>query len=466
MLNYSRQLFAQLANLGSAIVDKNFWAFGDAWDPHYTGENEIWGREATAFLKEQFYPNADRHGRHDWLTLLYLSGIAWDRDGDDLMLLTEDGAGFPKVEFITGARIGSGDVMGGDFVDGGPYDGLRIYDGIIFNEAGTPVAARVLGIDEVGELSHQDYSIGYGGRADLAYLPEWQDQGRGIPLVGRCSLDWMDLQDIDTFLKRGIKRASAVGLVHKNVEGEASLGNEVVTEEETTDSDGASVKVAYEEIEGGEMYYLRSTDGEDLAGLNFSTPHPNVEAFIARIERRGIKAVGWAYELIYLNESGRAATRLVVDLGNQSIWKHQRLGLRRTWRATRYALAKAMKNGFLSRNADARDAYFAWDFGLPKPLSVDAGNDEQADRENLKIGTTNKALIAQKNGRYWEEIQRQRKLEIIVTAADAAEIETATKGKVTFERAMDLLEQRSPNPVQPAKAASPAPATESKGAKK
>jgi hypothetical protein len=265
-------------------------------------------------------------------------------------------------------------------------------------------------------------------------------------LVGRCSLDWMDLQDIDAFLKRGIKRASAVGLVQKNTEGEAGLGNEIIVEEAVTDSAGNAAKVNYEEIEGGEMYYLSSRDGDELTGLDYSTPHPNVEAFIARIERRGIKAVGWAYELIYLNESGRAATRLVVDLGNQSIWKQQKLGLRRTWRAVRYALAKGMKNGFISKNSNARDAYFAWDFGLPKPLSVDAGNDEQADRENLKMGTTNKAMLAQKKGYFWKDIQRQRKQEIISTAQDAAEIETATAGKITFDKALELLEQRSPNP--------------------
>lgn len=456
MLNYSRQLFAQLANLGSAIIDKNWWAFGDAWEPYYIGSNEKWGLEASAFLREQFYPNADRHGRHDWLTLLYLSGIAWDRDGDDLMLLTEDGAGFPKVEFIPGSRIGTGSTATNNTVSGGDYNGLKIFDGIIFDAGGTPVAARVLGSDASGKETYQDYSVGYGGKADLAYLPEWQDQGRGIPLVGRCSLDWMDLQDIDQFLKRGIKRASAVGLIQKNVEGEAGVGNEVIVEETVTDSAGASHKVNFEEVEGGEAYYLRADGSESIEGLNYSTPHPNVENFIARIERRGVKAVGWAYELLYLNESGRAATRLVVDLGNQSIWKQQRLGLKRTWRAVRYALAKAMKRGFISRNTDVRDAYFAWDFGLPKPLSVDAGNDEQADRENLKMGTTTKAFIAQKQGRHWQEVQRQRKSEILATVEDAAEIEQASGGKVGFDRAMDLLEQRSANP-SPSQGKQPTP---------
>jgi Phage portal protein, lambda family len=451
LVTNSRLLFSRIGNLGTSITDKNSWAFGDGWDAHYTGTNEPWGLAATAFLKEQFYPNCDRHGRYDFKMCLYLSGIAWDRDGDDLMILTEDknGSGFPKLEFITSERINSGNAVGNKVV-GGAYDGNEIFDGIIF-EDGTPVAARVLGEQPANGSAievYEDIPIGFGGKADLAYLPEWHDQGRGVPLVARPSLDCMDLEDIDEFLKRGIKRASEVGLVSKTAEGEARVGNEIMTEVEVTAPDGTTQNVTYEEVgEGGGIYYMRK-DGEELKGLDFKNPHENVENFIKRIERRCIKSVGWFYELINLAESGRAAMRLVCDLANQSIWKQQSLGLRRTWRATRYALAKAQKHGFLPRNPDAHDAYFNWDFGLPKGMSVDAGNDEMADRENLKMGTTSKAILAQKKGFFQKDIQRQRKAEILTNAQDAADIEKTTGGKITFDKALDLLEQRAPNPVQ------------------
>lgn len=467
LVNYSQQLFAQLGNLGTAILDKNFEAFGDGWIPHYTGGNEAWGEFATRFLVDQFMPNCDRHGRHDWQTLLYLSGIGWDRDGDDVMLLTEDGAGFPKVEIFPSTRIGSGTAGVADGkVQGGLFDGNKIIDGIIFDAGGTPVGVRILGIDTGGSVGtvaqekFQDYALGYGGNADLAYQPEWHDQGRGIPLVGRVSLDWLDLQDIDEFLKRGIKRAASIGLTSKTVEGEGGVGNEVTIEEEVTASDSTAHTVKYEEIEGGEMYYLRA-DGEEITGIDYETPHPNVEAYIARIERRAIKAVGWNYELIYLSESGRAATRLVCRSANHSIWKQQKLGLRRTLRAVRYALAKAMKNGFLPRNPDSRDAYFNWEFGLPAPLSVDAGNDEAADRDNLKMGTTSKTIIAQKHGYHRQEIRRHRRLELKDQIKDALEIEKDSGGKITFDRAMELLEQRTANGAlasNPNKAAAPTPA--------
>jgi hypothetical protein len=82
---------------------------------------------------------------------------------------------------------------------------------------------------------------------------------------------------------------------------------------------------------------------------------------------------------------------------------------------------------------------------------VDAGNDEQADRENLKMGTTSKAILAQKKGYHRKEILRHRRDEIVDNAITAAEIETETRGKVSFEKAMELLEQRAPNPQQPPK---------------
>lgn len=452
----SRLLVCQNGTLGSAIRDKNRNAFGDGWDAHYLGNNPKWGEAAMDFLNRQFFPNADRHGRHNWKTLLKLSGIAWDRDGDDLMLLTEDdnGSGFPKVEIIPAERIGNGGlgIAGAGLVKEGTFAGMEIYDGIIFNAAGKPVGVRVLGRFENSNSNRtqifQDYSLGFGGNADLAYDPEFSDRSRGIPIVTRVATDWADLQDVDEFLKRGIKRAASVGLISKTGEAEAGVGNEHLTEEEVKETDTAGETtthtVTYEEIEGGEMYYL-GKEGEDLEALKFDTPHPNVENFIKRIERRGLAAVGWFYELLNLGDSGRAASRLVCDLANTSIWQQQEIGYRRTFRAARYALAKAQKNGFIPRNPDPLDAYFAWEFGLPKQLSVDAGNDKSADREALKMGTTNEAIIAQKEGLHWKAIRRQRLLELKAHITDAEEIVSASGGKISFDRAMELVEQRTAN---------------------
>ena len=121
-------------------------------------------------------------------------------------------------------------------------------------------------------------------------------------------------------------------------------------------------------------------------------------------------------------------------------------GYRRWKRCIGYAVAKAMKIGQIPRNDEGFDAYL-WEPGLPKPLQVDAGNDAQADREGLKLGITNRAILAQKNhGLHYTEIDRQRAQELRDLIAEAEAI-SQEHPKISFDRALELLEQRSPNPI-------------------
>ncbi len=480
LVNYSRQLYAQMDVLGTAVDQKNSWAFGDAWDPHYLGRNRKWGEEAAEFLRDQFYPMCNLRGPlYDLKRSLLISGRAWDVDGDDAMILTQSEQGFPQIAFFPATRVGmqatgtrgnmdSSNPGAGPSatVDGGPFDGAKIFDGIIYDRNNRMIGLRI--VSEDGKV--QDLSA---YNADLAYEPTWSDQGRGIPRIATSLLRWMNLQDIDEFLQRGMKRAAAIGLKFKNEEGEAGLGNEVITAEqdpdaqasalaanETLPSGGQSPQIYYEEIEGGEMYYLNSTTGEDIEALNYQNPHPNSEAFVERIQRGAISSVGWLYELLDLSATGRAPSRLACDIANQSIWDRQSAGWRRWKRMTAYAIAKGMKEGYLSKNNDGADPY-KWEPGLPKQLSVDAGNDEQADRENLKLGTTSKAILAQKKGYHWRQIKDNRKEELQSLIEDAREI-AAANPEVPFEKAMELLEQRTPNGQLGAKDPFSPPSEESK----
>jgi len=460
MVNYSRQLRAQIDVLDTAVRAKNTWAFGEAWDAHYVGRNADWGRLAEEWLRVQFFPNCNvRGGPFDLKTSLRLSGEALDVDGDDCMVLTENAAGDPRIAFYTATRVGmqATGMRGKMIKEAGPdgtvgegiYAGAKIFDGVIFDRNMRAIAFRICGEDG----SFRDVSA---FSADLAFEPTWHDQGRGIPRIATSLLKWMNLQDIDEFIQRGMKRASSIGLKFKREGGEAALGNEIITGEDDPSvqaaganaqvvSGGVHPKVYYEEIEGGEMYYLDSQGDEEIEALKYENPHPNSEAFVERLMRGALASVGWFYELIDLRETGRAAARLLTDMANQSIGERQASGHKRWRRIVSYAVAKAMKNGTLPRNDDGMDAY-QWDRGLPKELSVDAGNDEQADRENLKMGTTSKARIAQKHGDHWRRIGAQRLSEVQDLIAMARQVSLAAP-EVPFEMAMELLEQRSPNPM-------------------
>lgn len=458
LVNYSRQLYAQVNELSTAIDQKNSWAFGDAWDPHYLGKNKKWGEEATEFLRLQFYQMCNVRGpEYDFKRSLWISGVMWDVDGDDAMVLTESPSGFPQLAFFPSTRVGMQAARGGSTantrgdgpnatVEGGPFDGAKIFDGVIYDRNLRMIGLRITSED--GEVTDiPSYSC------QLAYEPKWHDQGRGIARVATGLLKWMNMQDIDEFLQRGMKRAASIGLKFKSEDGQGAVGNEVVTSEDDpnppagsdlTAGDGpAGPKIYYEEVEGGEMYYLNSSTGEEIEGLDYKNPHPNSEKFVERIIRGSLASVGWLYELLNLSSTGRAPSRLACDIGNVSISDRQSTGYRRWRRAIIWAIAKGMKNGFISRNDDGIDPYL-WEPGYPKPLSVDAGNDEQADRENLKLGTISKSLIAQKKGHHYKDIERQREEEIRDLIASARAI-SKDNPEVPFEKVLELLEQRTPN---------------------
>ncbi len=442
LVDYSRQIRAQVDVLDTAIEQKNNWAFGDAWEPHYFGDEEAWGEEAEEFLNHQFFPTCNVRGPvFNLTTSLKLSGAAMDAEGDDVMVLTESESHFPQLAFFPGTAIGSDTLWSGkaNDVKSGEFDGAKIFDGIITNRHNRIVGVRILQDDG----KHQDIST---YNCDFAFEPKWSDQVRGIPRIAVSLLRWMNLQDIDDFIQKGVKRAASVGLLVQNEEGEAAVGNEVITAEASPTEPDGDRQLHYEETAGGEAYYFKAGTGEGISAFEFKNPHPNTEEFIRRIQRGGLASVGWHYELLCLGDTGRAATRLLADLANMSIWDRQKSGSRRWTRAVIYALAKAAKHGFIRKPRNPM-SYAMFEPGLPQEVTVDSGNEKQADREALKLGLTTRGIISAKEGRYGKQVIKERLKEIKQNVTDALEIVTHSGGNIKFEQAMELIEQRSPNPV-------------------
>jgi hypothetical protein len=458
LVNYSRQLVSQVDLLATAIEQKNNWAFGDAWSPHYSGrERYAWVDEAKEFLEQQFFPYCNVRGpQFDLRESLKLMGKAWDRDGDDLMILTETEGGFPQIAFYPATRIGTWGENGkrtfrqAVALDDGAYRGSKIFDGIILNRDNRPIAVRVLNDDG----NHADISL---FNADLGFEPQWSDQVRGIPRIAVSLLRWMNLQEIDEFIQASVKRASGISLVVKNAEGEAAVGNEVITEDDSTVAadtentivDGADDrKVFREEVAGGgEFWYLDSTQNEAIEPIDYKNPHPNTEAFIQRVSRGALSSVGWFYELLNLGETGRAPTRLLADLANMTIWDRQAAATRRWKRIVGYGLAKGAKNGYIRKPRDPRD-YGRWNPGYPKQISVDAGNDVKASIELCKFGLSTASIEIAKSGYHIDYIREEQERELSDAFAMAGRLFPLVSSKgVQYMDLVQMIRQNNPNPV-------------------
>lgn len=431
MLGYSRQLFAQLGNLGGAIVQKAIYSVGEAWKPQFYGADTAWGEKAEEWLAERFYPVADVRGNgFDFATNLFLDSIALDVDGDAAMILTASETGFPQVQFVPADRI----TGNAEKIATGDFKGSKLVNGCILSPGGRVIGYRI----QTGERQ-EDFTDLSTYNCQLLFEPEWQSQQRGIPRVGRVILDWFDVQDIDGFLKRGVKLDASQGILHFTESGTADTAETAISD---SDAGATDTDLRIETLEGGEIRYFKANTGEKIESFSSDRPHPNTEAFIARIERRGLLAVGWFYELLDPSKIGGASVRLIQDQARASVRNRQKTIRKRAKRAVTYAIALAMKNKLIPRNDGD---WWKWDFELPAQITVDAGYDRQADVEDLKLGITTRAEISAKKGKWWEDTDAQtdREFDALVTRAQVH----AKKFGLPLEYVLDHLQQRNPNPA-------------------
>jgi len=399
-LGVSRQLYAQMGFIQGAIWQKSLYAVGNAWQPEFRGEDSTWGDEAEEWLRD-WMDVADIRGEpYDLQTDLFLDSIAFDRDGDSVMILTRDGDE-PRVQFVSAHRIGARygtwgqDQAGWGIVPDGRFKGSRAYNGVIFSGNGRSVAAYSV----LGDTAAEDQIIP-AESAQMLYEPDWSDQGRGIPKLATCLLDWMDYQDIHHFLKRQVKQDSAQGIMHYNEEGAAEDTRDFIVGK---DSGATNEDVKIEQIEGNEIMYFKALGGGKLEAFRSDRPHPNIEAFQKRIQRGCYMAMQWFFELTDPSAIGGANTRLIQDMARGSIRGRQKTLRKRALRAVRYAISVAMENGTLARNDSD---WFKWGFTLPAEMTVDQGYSDQAEFDAIKIGAgTYSDYLAKRQKRFIPHVQ-------------------------------------------------------------
>jgi len=423
LMNFSRQLFAGLGNYNAAILQKAYRAVGEEWHAQYFGEDAKWGQEVEEWLQFVFYPNCDLRGEpYDFVTDLSLTAISMHVDGDDAMLLTEDvDTHFPKLQFIPSHRINTRmrTTNKADKITSGWASGATISQGIIYDRNMKVVGIRVLGDGDI-----QDTDIPMSG-CQMMYDPVWQSQNRGIPPVSSEVMGGLDLQDIDVYLKRIVKRASSIGLLRYTENGQADTGEAFVTD--TPLQDG-SPGIKRELSRGGEDYYFTAGKNEKIAALEAKVPTDNIENFIKRLEHRFILAAGWHSELLNPKELGGATVRLIQD-NARALIRHLQKSLRvRALRAIRYAVPKAAKHGFIS---PCPSDWWKWDFEMPALITVDQGHEATADLNMLKLGAMTEEKYHAKFGDSAKQVRIQKLAEVRDRIEAAQDLATKT-GKDFF----------------------------------
>lgn len=384
----SAKLYWNLGPAKGMIDDKAMYSVGRAWLPLFKGEDKEWGKMAREWLLDQWYPLADISG-HDFQTHLYLASVSIDRDGGVFPVLTEYDTGFPAVQSLPSRMICSED--GEEMVKSGPYRGLKIYDGVIVNKTGTPVAYKVKVSDEKWEY----YSTRDMGNL---YDPVQVDQLRGLPAFTHAILDLKNLRQVQEYEMLASALASSIGLIEHNEQGMADPTdpmNALAPKQVFGSQPSGPNPVNTQEMFGGMIKYFRANSGSKIDTFKNDRPGDAWQKLQDRLIRNAATGASWPYEMVWdISALGGANTRLIIAKAQRSIEDRQDLLRPYAKRAVGYAIAKAVKLGILPASED----WWKWGFTLPARITADYGREQQADREDYFAGLRSMTSILGEEG--------------------------------------------------------------------
>lgn len=455
----SRKLFQNFGPWSTPMVQKADNAIGRAWGPKFVGEDREWGAEAVDWLANQWYGNCDVRGRAwDFKTLLWLDSVAIDRDGDFLIYLTEAQSGYPLTQRISCNRIGQRNNTGGyssgmssfSIVDDGPYQGRRISHGVIRDEYNRAVAYRIL-----GDTQAEDKDIP-ADRCIHVFDPLWHDQVRGIPSGQAAikliygSLTATEREQLNQNMR------SSYAFVEYNETGGPDLSDPSVTAgRDATDTEAAAP--TYESLAGGMIKYFRSNSGGKIESIDNDTPGDMWDRFQDRVVRTHAAAINWPYELYWKSgEVNAALVRNIQERARMSVEDRQDTIKNPALFQIRYAIAKAIKAGILSKPKNQND-WWKFDFNMPRKFSIDPGKEAQQRREDYRVGIRNRTDIILEEGRGDVAIVDNERIKEVFDREEKIAAEEKRRG-ITIDRRLfymltpnELPETDPEEPSKPAK---------------
>lgn len=405
LISFSRWLYSNFPSVHGMLLEQANLAVS-SWVPQFWGEDVEWGNKAEEWLINWHNICDYRGWPYDFDTYVRMLVLSPLRCGDIATLLTEGAGGYPFIQVIPGHRIGSD--TNSDKVSGGPYDGLRIIDGVIFDDFGRVVAYRVW-----QDYPYQAMAYGRPGSqfedisADSLFLtfdPEWPDQVRGMPALASAANTLQDMAETHNNERIALKAASAIALLETNPEGEADSAKAVIKTAATFDSSNNKTANAYEEIAGGAIRYFRAGTGSKLEAFSHNRPGQAAQAFLDSCARDAFRGAEWdAFFSLDPKNAGGAPMRLIVEKLNNVIKRRQAVVAKTCRRVDSWAVAKAIKIGQLPASAE----WWKWEYQGPREVTADRKYDSDVDLQEYNARFVTLKQITGRRGQYWEDVQDQ-----------------------------------------------------------
>ena len=380
--NDARFIYSSNSTVSGAVKQKAGKVYGDSWRFQSHSKDADFVAAVEADMESIDSLIDIRGSQYSFRRNVKIESKSLDVDGDFFILLTESETGFPRLQYLEAHRIGQLPNSNETRVESGPYKGLRIVNGVIYNEFAAEVAFRV--ITEDGE-SFRDISA-----RDMIHVtdPDWFSQGRGIPAIASGMLDWYDLAEVRDYEKIGQKVNAALTLKETNETGRRDAASMIINGQ----SGAATAPFQSELMAGGTIRYLKNS--ASLEAHESNRPSEGFLKFSDKIEAGAFLGMEWRREMLDSSSVGGAGVRAFQRDINDSICDRVEILARYKKRAALYVIAKRAKQGIYNLPED----WYKCGFSKPREFTVDDGNSRSADRDDLRAGLASEVEILTKRG--------------------------------------------------------------------
>lgn len=412
--NY-RELTSECRAIGSrgvtsALIDsKTSYVSSSGFAPQFTGSDSNYGAEVMVALKDALQICNIRGPRFDWRTTWGMGVRHRATDGSYFVLLTSWGdTGWPAIQVLEGHRIGQRDWFGGIVgandafttlvaEDGsttrvkGAYVGLRIYNGVIYNRAGTEVAYRVL-----GATKEKDEDI---SARDMIHVarPTRHSEGRPAPEMATAILDFLAIDLAQTCQLDQQIQDARINLIETNATGKYDEGMAFKSQRSPSATPAGTPT---EVVERGMTRIVKS--GFDVKAHEASRPSDQWMNFDWRVLSRASSAIRWSPYMLDPEKLGGVAGRAFQDQINTYVQDDFLVDAPAAIRVLRYFNAKLTQLGVVRKHAEwqkltvAAPTYFEVDRASAKlDLEDVAAGRQSISTLHARDGTTSARVFAQ-----------------------------------------------------------------------
>ncbi len=344
-------------------------------------------------------------------------------DGDIFSLNTYGSSGSPRIQLIE-----SQDICHKNTVLGQP-------DGVNLDAWGRPISytwreESILPADDV---------VHY-------YLPERAGQKRGLTILHAVINTAHDIDDILALEKESVKDGSSKTDIIKTADGELPSDDYigVSVQDANTENSLAEITRHYREKFNTEAIVLRK--GDEHTPYVSGRPSPAWQGFMDFMAEMICFGSGLPPSLLLGTKVGGADTRREVATAQRVIDSWQQVMVGKLQQVYEYVIAQDITAGFL------RDVPKDWrtvEWQTPPKLTVDAGREADADREDVRAGLLTRREYFARWGLDWEEQLEQSAIEA-KKLKDLAKKYGVERGEIALLDPNELAKQdNQPNPQKP-----------------